>query len=54
MRIIEMGETQNWWDKINESSQWQDAIFYSLCAAYALVSTIALVLLSLSFPLLLF
>ncbi|PON84066.1 Tobamovirus multiplication protein [Trema orientale] len=32
----------DWWDEINESTQWQDGIFYSLCAAYALVSTVAL------------
>ncbi|KAH9748098.1 Tobamovirus multiplication protein 1 [Citrus sinensis] len=34
----------SWWAEINESSQWQDGIFYSLCAAYALVSSVALVL----------
>ncbi|VFQ88951.1 unnamed protein product [Cuscuta campestris] len=33
----------NWWDKINESVEWQDGIFYSLCAAYALVSAVALI-----------
>ena len=33
----------NWWDEINESVVWQDGIFYSLCAAYALVSSVALV-----------
>lgn len=38
----------DWWDEINESSQWQDGIFYTLCAAYALVSSVALVSLSLS------
>lgn len=38
-----------WWDDINESTQWQDGIFYFLCAAYALVSSVALVSLSLSF-----
>ena len=32
-----------WWDDVNGSSQWQDGIFYTLCAAYALVSSIALV-----------
>ncbi|KAM6585754.1 hypothetical protein CsatB_012756 [Cannabis sativa] len=36
-------EALNWWDEINESVQWQDGIFYFLCAAYALVSTVALV-----------
>lgn len=33
----------NWWDEINGSTRWQDGIFYTLCAAYALVSSIALV-----------
>lgn len=33
-----------WWKKINGSEQWQDGIFYALCAAYALVSTVALVI----------
>ncbi|KAI0505001.1 hypothetical protein KFK09_015958 [Dendrobium nobile] len=32
-----------WWNKINESTQWQDGVFYFLCAAYALVSAIALI-----------
>ncbi|CAA7392167.1 unnamed protein product [Spirodela intermedia] len=32
-----------WWKKINGSEHWQDGIFYSLCAAYALVSTVALI-----------
>ncbi|KAH9748104.1 Tobamovirus multiplication protein 1 [Citrus sinensis] len=30
----------SWWAEINESSQWQDGIFYSLCAAYALIQLI--------------
>ncbi|KAK6934440.1 THH1/TOM1/TOM3 domain [Dillenia turbinata] len=33
----------NWWDDINESTEWQDSIFYTLCAAYALVSSVALI-----------
>ncbi|XP_028767802.1 tobamovirus multiplication protein 1 [Neltuma alba] len=33
----------DWWDEINDSSGWQDAIFYFLCAAYALVSSVALI-----------
>ncbi|XP_068667924.1 tobamovirus multiplication protein 1-like [Aristolochia californica] len=33
----------NWWDDINESPQWQDGIFFFLCAAYALVSSVALI-----------
>lgn len=32
-----------WWDELNGSTQWQDGVFYFLCAAYALVSAIALV-----------
>ncbi|KAF3486759.1 hypothetical protein F2Q69_00057167 [Brassica cretica] len=33
----------NWWEEVNESTQWQDGIFFALCGAYALVSAIALV-----------
>lgn len=33
----------NWWEEINDSVQWQDGIFYTLCAAYALVSSVALI-----------
>ncbi|XP_074298136.1 tobamovirus multiplication protein 1-like [Silene latifolia] len=32
-----------WWDEINESTRWQDDISFTLSAAYALVSLIALV-----------
>lgn len=35
--------SSNWWEEINESAKWQDGIFYTLCAAYALVSAIALI-----------
>lgn len=42
------GPATNWWDDVNESVQWQDGIFYSLCASYALVSAVALVILSFS------
>ncbi|CAH9059368.1 unnamed protein product [Cuscuta europaea] len=35
--------TPNWWNKINGSVEWQDGIFYSLCATYALVSIVALI-----------
>lgn len=38
----------NWWDQINDSQRWQDGIFFTLCAAYALVSAVALVIPSLS------
>ncbi|GAY67212.1 hypothetical protein CUMW_254800 [Citrus unshiu] len=34
----------DWWNKINESDEWQSGIFYALCAAYVLVSLVALVL----------
>ncbi|KAK4347021.1 hypothetical protein RND71_033360 [Anisodus tanguticus] len=37
------GPATNWWDEVNESVQWQDGIFYSLCASYALVSAVALI-----------
>ncbi|TKY54022.1 Tobamovirus multiplication protein 1 [Spatholobus suberectus] len=33
----------SWWDETNSSKTWQSAVFYFLCAAYALVSSIALV-----------
>ncbi|RDX88652.1 Tobamovirus multiplication protein 1, partial [Mucuna pruriens] len=32
-----------WWNEINASTRWQSAVFYFLCAAYALVSSIALI-----------
>ncbi|XP_059292895.1 tobamovirus multiplication protein 1 isoform X2 [Lycium ferocissimum] len=38
------GPATKWWEEVNESVQWQDGIFYSLCASYALVSAVALVL----------
>ncbi|KAK6149770.1 hypothetical protein DH2020_017295 [Rehmannia glutinosa] len=37
------GPPANWWDEINESVKWQDGIFFSLCAAYAAVSAVALI-----------
>ncbi|KAK1434414.1 hypothetical protein QVD17_00154 [Tagetes erecta] len=33
----------SWWDEINESKNWQDGIFFTLCGFYGLVSAIALV-----------
>ncbi|KAI3928356.1 hypothetical protein MKW98_023957 [Papaver atlanticum] len=33
----------DWWNQVNESTQWQDGIFFSLCGAYALVSLVALI-----------
>jgi len=40
---MEIAPLLSWWDQINDSTRWQSAIFYFLCAAYALVSSIALV-----------
>ncbi|PIN21142.1 hypothetical protein CDL12_06161 [Handroanthus impetiginosus] len=37
------GLSANWWDEINESVKWQDGIFFTLCAAYAFVSLVALI-----------
>ncbi|XP_074583051.1 tobamovirus multiplication protein 1-like [Curcuma longa] len=34
---------RNWWVNAGHSSQWQDAAFYSLCAAYSCVSAFALI-----------
>lgn len=44
------GLLYSWWNEINESVSWQDGIFYALCAAYALVSSVALVRLRLLLP----
>ncbi|XP_015958632.1 tobamovirus multiplication protein 1 [Arachis duranensis] len=33
----------SWWDRVNNNSDWQKAIFYFLCASYALVSSVALI-----------
>ncbi|KAJ0960965.1 hypothetical protein J5N97_001069 [Dioscorea zingiberensis] len=32
-----------WWDEVDGSDEWQRGIFYFLCAAYSLVSLVALV-----------
>ncbi|XP_044461670.1 tobamovirus multiplication protein 1 [Mangifera indica] len=41
---VELGAlVGNWWNDINDSSEWQDGIFFTLCAAYALVSSVALI-----------
>lgn len=32
-----------WWSKVDASEQWQDGIFYFLCAAFSVVSAVALV-----------
>ncbi|XP_042042087.1 tobamovirus multiplication protein 1-like [Salvia splendens] len=33
----------SWWNDINASVQWQDGIFFTLCAVYALLSSVALI-----------
>ncbi|XP_054794833.1 tobamovirus multiplication protein 1-like isoform X2 [Prosopis cineraria] len=33
----------NWWDDINNNTVWQNAVYFSLCGCYALVSTAALI-----------
>nr|CAB3494135.1 unnamed protein product [Digitaria exilis] len=33
---------RGWWEKVNGSPAWQDGAFFSLSAAYALVSAVAL------------
>ncbi|XP_043692345.1 tobamovirus multiplication protein 1-like [Telopea speciosissima] len=44
MFSMELGVlSSNWWDEINNSSIWQAGIFFALCAAYALVSSVALI-----------
>ncbi|XP_076960325.1 tobamovirus multiplication protein 1-like [Bidens hawaiensis] len=37
------GLLYGWWNKIDESEEWQEGAFYALCAAYALVAFVALV-----------
>ncbi|KAL9236625.1 hypothetical protein vseg_011269 [Gypsophila vaccaria] len=34
---------RNWWEEINNSSEWQDVIFYTLSVLFALVSSFALI-----------
>ncbi|GMH24981.1 hypothetical protein Nepgr_026824 [Nepenthes gracilis] len=43
MALKSPGFVFDWWDDINESTQWQDGAFFTLCAAYALVSLVALI-----------
>lgn len=38
------GLMTSWWDEINESTRWQNGIYFALCGAYALVSSVALVI----------
>ncbi|KAI7751041.1 hypothetical protein M8C21_032061 [Ambrosia artemisiifolia] len=35
--------SSSWWEDINQSKDWQDGIFFTLCGFYALVSAIALI-----------
>ncbi|XP_058096828.1 tobamovirus multiplication protein 1-like isoform X1 [Magnolia sinica] len=37
------GSAFDWWKEIDESDEWQHIIFHTLCAAYAVVSFVALV-----------
>lgn len=52
MKRVEGGKLSmlitSWWVEINESVVWQDAIFFTLSALFALVSSVALVNFSLS------
>ncbi|KAL2475590.1 Tobamovirus multiplication protein 1 [Abeliophyllum distichum] len=45
--LLSVAVPENWrptgGNEINESVKWQDGIFFSLCAAYALVSVVALI-----------
>jgi len=43
MEIAPLFTVATWWDQINASTRWQNAVFFFLCAAYALVASIALV-----------
>uniref|UniRef100_A0A0D6QTE7 THH1/TOM1/TOM3 domain-containing protein n=1 Tax=Araucaria cunninghamii TaxID=56994 RepID=A0A0D6QTE7_ARACU len=41
--VARLHSGSDWWDEINNSAEWQDGIFYALCAAYALVAAVALI-----------
>lgn len=41
--LISSTADSNWWEEINQSTNWQDGIFFALSASYALVSLIALI-----------
>ncbi|KAI3741051.1 hypothetical protein L1987_58718 [Smallanthus sonchifolius] len=43
MLSMKMWWSADWWEEINESRKWQDGIFFTLCASYALVSAIAFI-----------
>ncbi|PIA52139.1 hypothetical protein AQUCO_01000192v1 [Aquilegia coerulea] len=40
---VKGGGMFDWWNEIDNSIEWQQGIFYALCAAYSLVSFVALV-----------
>ncbi|GLJ12013.1 hypothetical protein SUGI_0182000 [Cryptomeria japonica] len=35
--------TWNWWEKLNDSTEWQDGVFFTLAGAYAIVAAVALI-----------
>lgn len=35
--------TWNWWEELNDSTEWQDGVFYTLAGAYAIVAAVALI-----------
>lgn len=41
--IVKLEAASDWWDEVDESQQWQDGIYYALCAAYSLVAAVALI-----------
>ncbi|KAK1260573.1 hypothetical protein QJS04_geneDACA018061 [Acorus gramineus] len=41
--VVAVAAPPDWWSQINGSTEWQDGIFYSLCAAYAFVAVVALI-----------
>jgi len=41
--LIKLEAASDWWDEVDESQQWQDGIYYALCAAYSLVAAVALI-----------
>ncbi|KAF3677049.1 Tobamovirus multiplication protein 3 [Capsicum annuum] len=43
-------EAISWWEKVNESSVWQDRIFHVLAVLYGVVSAVALVLFAYAIP----
>lgn len=40
---VEIIDLFDWWNEIEESEKWQQGIYYTLSASYALVSLVALV-----------